>query len=260
MKKEIVRKPVCTRPPLREDLPYWPLHHCPGCNHGIILRLLSEVLEETGYGDIAVGIAGGGCSARWSQYLAIDGSGGIHGPNTAVASSIKRIHPDCLVFSVQGDGEIGAIGLGSLVNTAIRGETITTIALNNACFGTTGGQMAPTTPLGVRTTTTPYGRDQKSAGYPFHGPELVAPLPGVAYAARGSVHTPANFRRSKRYLKNAFEAQMKGLGFSLVEFISTCPSNWKMSPVECLKFIDEKMLAEFSLGEFKNVLKEKESA
>lgn len=260
MKEKITREQVCKKPRLRQPLPYWPLHHCPGCHHGIVLRLLTEVLEEMELEGIAIGIAGGGCSGRWCQYLDIDAAGGIHGPNTAVASAIKRIHPDALVFTVQGDGEIGAIGLGSFVAAALRGEKITTISLNNACFGTTGGQMAPTTPLGMKTTTTPEGRDSETTGFPFHGPELIAPLPGVAYAARGSVHTPANFQTSKRLLKIAFETQMKGLGFSAVEFISTCPSNWKLSPVECLKFVEEGMIPEFPLGEFKNALKEKEAA
>ncbi|MFH1625612.1 MAG: thiamine pyrophosphate-dependent enzyme [Pseudomonadota bacterium] len=250
----MAEKQVCKRPALRQPLPYWPLHHCAGCNHGIILRLIIEVVEEMGLEGIAICVAGGGCSARWAGYLDIDTEGGIHGPNTAVASAIKRIHPDALVFVVQGDGEVGAIGLGSFVSTALRGEKITSISLNNACFGTTGGQMAPTTPLGMKTSTSPEGRDAENTGFPFHGPELVAPLPGVAYAARGSVHTAANFQKSKRLLKNAFQTQMDGLGFSAVEFISTCPSNWKLSPVECLKFVEENMIPEFPLGEFKNVL------
>jgi len=248
------RQQVCKRPRLRDPLPYWPLHHCPGCHHGIVLRLISEVLEEMELEGIAICITGGGCSARWARYLDVDTVGGIHGPNAAVASAVKRLRPYALVFTVQGDGEIGAIGLGSFVSAALRGEKITSISLNNACFGTTGGQMAPTTLLGMRTATTPEGRDPEATGFPFHGPELVAPLPGVAYAARGSVHTPANFQKAKRFLKNAFRAQLEGLGFSTVEFISACPANWKLSPVECLKFIEERMLREFPLGEFKNVL------
>lgn len=260
MKEGIAEKQVCKRPTLRQPLPYWPLHHCPGCNHGIILRLIIEVLEETGHDGNAVCISGGGCSARFALYLDIDSATGIHGPNTAVASAVKRIHPDVLVFAVQGDGEIGAIGLGSFVSTAMRAEKITSISINNACFGTTGGQMAPTTPLGMITSTSPEGREAEGTGFPFHGPELIAPLPGVAYAARGSVHTPANFQRSKGLLKKAFQAQMEGLGFSAVEFISTCPSNWKLSPVECLKFVEETMIKEFPLGEFKNILKGNEAA
>ena len=259
MKEAITKEQVCKRPHLRQPLPYWPLHHCPGCNHGIILRLISEVLEEMRLAGIAICITGGGCSGRWCQYLDIDAAGGIHGPNTAVASAIKRIYPNALVFTVQGDGEIGAIGLGSFVSTALRGEKITSISLNNACFGTTGGQMAPTTPLGMKTSTTPAGRDSETTGFPFHGPELVAPLPGVAYAARGSVHNPANFHRSKRLLEYAFETQMKRLGFSTVEFISTCPPNWRLPPVECLKFVEETMIPEFPLGEFKNILQKKEN-
>ena len=251
---------VCKKPTLRQPLPYWPLHHCAGCHHGIILRLIIEVLEEMELDGKAVFIGGGGCSARWAQYFDVDAESGIHGPNTAVGSAVKRIHPDALVFVVQGDGEIGAIGLGSFVSAAMRGEKITSISLNNACFGTTGGQMAPTTPLGMKTTTSPEGRNSTDTGFPFHGPELVAPLPGVAYAARGSVHTPTNFQQSKKYLKKAFQVQIEGLGFGSVEFISTCPSNWRLSPVECLKFVDERMIPEFPLGEFKNVLKEKEVA
>ena len=260
MKSEVMSKvQVVKKPHLRQPLPYWPLHHCPGCNHGIILRLIAEALEEMGLEDKAIGVAGGGCSGRWCQYLDIDAAGGIHGPNTAVASAIKRIYPEAIVFTVQGDGEIGAIGLGSFVAAALRGEKITSISLNNACFGTTGGQMAPTTPLGMNTTTTPEGRNSETTGFPFHGPELVAPLPGVAYTARGSVHTPANFLKSKKLFKSAFEAQIGGLGFSTVEIISTCPANWKLSPVECLKFVEEKMIPEFPLGEFKNVMQKKEN-
>ncbi|MDY6834815.1 MAG: thiamine pyrophosphate-dependent enzyme [Chloroflexota bacterium] len=259
MNQALAEEKVCKKPKLKDPLPYWPLHHCAGCLHGVILRLIIEVLEEEDLEGRAVFIGGGGCSARWASYFDIDSESGIHGPNTAVASAVKRIYPDTLVFVVQGDGEIGAIGLGSFVSAAMRGERITSISLNNACFGTTGGQMAPTTPLGMKTTTSPEGRDSNLTGFPFHGPELVAPLPGVAYAARGSVHNAANFQKSKRMLKNAFRVQLEGLGFGSVEFISTCPSNWRLSPIECLRFVEEQMIPEFPLGEFKNVLQQNEA-
>lgn len=242
--KKIVRK----RPPFR----LLPLMFCAGCHYGIIYHLIDEALEEMELKGVAVCIGGGGCSTLGAMAMDIDAFGGPHGPGTAIASALKRVRPDALVFAIQGDGEQGAIGLGSFVATAARGENITVITMNNACYGMTGGQLAPTTLLGMVTPTTPLGRDQETAGYPFHGPELVVPLKGVAYAARGTVHTPANRQRSKKMVKTAFQKQLQRAGFGVVEFISACPTNWKVSPVECLKFIEEKVIVEFPLGEFKN--------
>lgn len=230
-----------------------PLHHCPGCQYGIILRLLCEVIAELDIEDRAIGVTGGGCSSRWVRYIDVDMVGGIHGPGPAIATAIKRVHPQAVVFAVQGDGEQGAIGLGYFMSAILRAEKLTIIALNNACFGTTGGQMAPTTLLGMKTTTTVLGRDPALTGFPLHAPELAAAMPGMAYAARVSVHTPANRQRAKAALRTAFEKQMKSVGLSLVEFLSPCPPNWQLGPLECLRFIEEKMIAEYPLGEFKNV-------
>ncbi|MDY7031442.1 MAG: thiamine pyrophosphate-dependent enzyme [Thermodesulfobacteriota bacterium] len=244
----IEKKAVCKRPPFR----MLPLGFCSGCHYGIIYRVMDEVLEELDLKGQSICIGGGGCSTMGAMAMDLDAFGGPHGPGAAIASALKRVYPDAFIFAIQGDGEQGAIGLGSFVATAARGENITVITMNNACYGMTGGQLAPTTLLGMVTPTTPVGRDQNIAGYPMHGPELVAPLKGVAYAARASVHTPANRQKAKKMLKAAFEKQTKKLGFGVVEFLSACPTNWKFSPVDCSQFIEEKMVPEFPLGEFKN--------
>ncbi len=248
--EDVVKQVVCAPPKLKLPGPH---HHCPGCHYGIILRLLCEVIEELGIEGQAIGITGGGCSARWVAYLDVDMAGGIHGPGVAIATAIKRIYPETIVFTIQGDGELGAIGLGSFMAALLRGEKLTTIYLNNACYGTTGGQMAPTTLLGMRTTTTPQGRDPRTTGFPFHGAELAASMRGTAYSGRVSVHTPANRQRAKKALRAAFQRQIEGVGYTLVEFLSPCPPNWQLSPSDCLTFIEEKMIAEYPLGEFKNV-------
>ncbi len=251
MKREAaVKELVCGRPKLKVPIPH---HHCPGCHYGIILRLICETIEELGIEGNAIGLTGGGCSGRWVIHIDIDMSGGIHGPGTAIATAIKRIRPESLVFNVQGDGELGAIGLGSFISAALRAEKITTIFLNNGCFGTTGGQMAPTTLTGMRSATTSDGRDPALTGFPLHGAELAATIKGTAYSTRVSVHTPANRQRAKRAVRTAFQKQIERVGFSVVEFLCSCPPNWGMGPADCLKFIEEKMIAEFPLGEFKNV-------
>jgi len=170
-----------------------------------------------------------------------------------MGTAIKRIHPDAVVFTVQGDGDLGAIGLGCFMNALLRAENLTTIFLNNGTYGMTGGQMAPTTLLGQRTTTTEAGRDARASGFPTHGAELAAIMPGVAYSARVTVHTAANFQRAKKALRTAFQKQIDGIGYGFVEFLSACPQVWRMDPIECLRFIDEDMIAEYPLGEFKNV-------
>ncbi len=246
-----MKKVVCTLPKLME-LPV-PLPHCPGCHYGIVLRLLYEVIEELGIEGKAIGVVGGGCSTRWMDYIRLDMVGGVHGPGLAIATAIKRVHPQAVVFAVQGDGELGAIGLGYFMAALLRGERLTTLYLNNACYGLTGGHMAPTTLLGMRTPTTPQGRDLQSTGYPFHGAEIAASMKGTAYSARVSVHTPAHRQRAKKALKIAFEKQMEGAGFSLVEFLAACPPNWHLDPVGCLNFIEEKMIAEYPLGDFKKI-------
>ncbi len=170
-----------------------------------------------------------------------------------MATALKRLHPDAVLITCQGDGDLAAIGLGAFLNALQRGEKLTTILLNNAGYGTTGGQMAPTTLLGQVTTTSPMGRDPETMGYPIHVAELVTQFKGLVYSARVTVHTPANFRRAKKAMKTALEKQINGVGYSFVEFISACPPNWKLTPVECQTFLSEKMLAEYPLGVFKDV-------
>ena len=227
--------------------------HCPGCHYGIIIRLLCEVLEELGIDDRTVLLGGVGCSYGWPLQLDLDGTGCPHGRAPAMATALKRIHKDSIVITCQGDGDLGAIGLGCFMNALQRAERLTTVFLNNAGYGMTGGQMAPTTLLDQVTTTTPRGREPEVAGYPLHVAELAAQLKGVVYSARVTVHTPANRQRAKKALKTALQKQIDGIGYSVVEFLSACPASWRMPPLECLKFINDKMLAEYPLGEFKNV-------
>lgn len=244
-------KKITGRPKLRTIFPGM---YCPGCHYGIIARLLCEVMEELGIEGKAIGLAGVGCSfGGMPLTIDIDWTSCPHGRAPTMATAIKRIHPDATVFTVQGDGDLGAIGLGSFMNALVRGENLTTVFLNNAVYGTTGGQMAPTTLLGMKTTTTPMGRELKTTGYPLHIPELAATMKGVSYSARCTVHTPANFQKARKALKTAFQKQIDGIGYSLVEFVSACPPGWGLNPLDCLDFISEKMLEEYPLGEFKNV-------
>ena len=242
---------VTGRPKLR--LPTLGMY-CPGCHYGIIGRIICEVVEELKVEGKTIGLSGVGCSFGGAPMtIDFDWTSCPHGRAPAMATAIKRIHPDAVVVTVQGDGDLGAIGLGCFMNALVRGEKLTTIFLNNAVYGTTGGQMAPTTLLGMKTTTTPIGREIKTSGYPLHVPELAATMKGVAYAARWTVHTPANFQKAKKSLKIAFQKQIDGIGYGIVEFISACPPGWKLKPLECLDFISERMLEEYPLGEFKNI-------
>lgn len=228
--------------------------YCPGCHYGIITRIICEVLEELDIAGRAIGLAGVGCSyGSKPTQIDVDFCACPHGRAPAMATAMKRINPDAIIFTCQGDGDLGAIGLGCFMNTVFRGEILTTIFLNNAGYGMTGGQMAPTTLPGMRTTTTPDGRDPLITGFPFHAAELVASLPGVAYSARVSVHTPAAYKNAKKALTTAFQRQIDGVGYSFVEFISACPSNWGLDPLECLDFIEKDMIDEYPIGEFKNV-------
>ncbi|MBI5116617.1 2-oxoglutarate oxidoreductase [Candidatus Poribacteria bacterium] len=241
---------VCGKPELRTGFPSL---YCPGCHYGIITRVICEVLEELKLGGKAIGFAGVGCSFGGAPIsIGIDWASCPHGRAPAMASAAKRIHPDALVFTLQGDGDLGAIGLGCFLSAVLRNENLTTIFLNNAGYGQTGGQLAPTTLTGMKTTTTQQGR-RREDGFPFHGAELAAYHKAVAYSARVTVHTPGNFKKAKRVLTTAFQKQMSGAGYSFVEFISACPSVWGMSPVDSVAYIQEHMLKEFPLGEFKNI-------
>lgn len=229
--------------------------HCPGCHHGTIQKLVCEVLEEMGLERKAIGIAGVGCSFGFFATVNIDGANCAHGAAPAVATGIKHaLFGKPLVFTIQGDGDCAAIGGGYLLNAAVRGEKITVIMVNNANYGTTGGQLAPTTLMGQVTSTTPHGRDI-SHGYPIHLPELLAGMKGVAFTARAAPITPAGYQRAKRFLKTAFQRQLDNAGLTFVELLSACPPNWHMTPLEAIQWMEDEMLTEYPEGVFKDVAK-----
>ena len=232
------------------------LHYCPGCNHGIIHKLVAESLVELGLLDDAIGVCPVGCSVFAYKYFNCDMQEAAHGRAPAVATGIKRTHPHQAVFTYQGDGDLASIGAAEIVHAAARGEKITTIFVNNAIYGMTGGQMAPTTLLGMKTATTPYGRDPRLNGYPYKIAEMMAHLDGATYITRQSVHTAANVRKCKKAIRKAFENSMAGNGFSLVEVVSTCNSGWKLSPVASNQWLAENMLPFYPLGDIKDVKKE----
>lgn len=229
------------------------LHYCPGCTHGIVHRLVAETLEELGILGKAVGIAPVGCSVMAYDYFNCDFIQAPHGRAPAVATGAKRANPDNIVFTYQGDGDLAAIGTAETVHAATRGENITIIFINNAIYGMTGGQMAPTTLPNQVTQTTPYGRDVTKAGYPIRVCEMLSTLDGVAYAERVTVTDVPNVRNAKKAIKKAFEAQINKKGFSIVEVLSTCPTNWGLSPVEAVKWLNENMVPYYPLGNFKDL-------
>ncbi|HHY14406.1 MAG TPA: 2-oxoglutarate oxidoreductase [Thermoanaerobacterales bacterium] len=226
-------------------------HYCPGCTHGIIHRLVAEVVDELKIQGKVIGIAPVGCAVLAYNYFDFDMQQAAHGRAPAVATGIKRVLPNNIVFSYQGDGDLASIGTAEIVHAAARNENITVIFVNNAIYGMTGGQMAPTSLIGQKTQTSPYGRDPKTAGYPIKVCEMLAELIGPAYLARVSVHNIRNIIRAKRAIKTAFKNQIDGKGFSLVEILSTCPTNWGMNPIEALKWLEENMIPYYPLGEFK---------
>lgn len=225
--------------------------YCPGCTHGIGTRLVAEALDELGVIENTVGVLAVGCSVMLYKFIDCDFIQAPHGRAPAVATGVKRALPQQTVFAYQGDGDLAAIGTAEIVHAAARGEKITIFFVNNAIYGMTGGQMAPTTVKGQVTTTTPTGRDPALAGYPIQMAEMLATLEGSAYIARVALNNPKNVRQAKRAVQRAFEVQQAGLGFSLVELISTCPTNWGAKPVEALSLIEEQMLPTYPLGEFK---------
>ncbi|HIS20616.1 MAG TPA: MFS transporter [Candidatus Spyradocola merdavium] len=230
-----------------------PFHYCPGCTHGIIHRLVAEVLEELGVGDTAIGIAPVGCAVFAYNYFNCDMMEAAHGRAPACATGAKRVHPDKVVFTYQGDGDLASIGAAEIVHAAARGEKITTIFVNNAIYGMTGGQMAPTSLPGQITTTSPYGRDTAHCGFPVKMSEMLAQLDGPAYIERVSVHDVPHVVAAKKAIRKAFEAQIAGKGFSMVEVLSTCPTNWGLTPQEALKWLKENMIPQFPLGVYKEV-------
>ena len=226
-------------------------HYCPGCTHGIIHRLVAETIDELGIQGISIGIAPVGCSVMAYDYFAVDMIQAAHGRAPAVATAVKRVHPDSVVFTYQGDGDLAAIGTAEIVHAAARGENITVIFVNNGTYGMTSGQMAPTTLIGQKCTTCPEGRDPGRAGYPIRMSELLATLDGATYISRESVHTPARINSAKKAIRKAFEVQLRKEGFSLVEILSTCPINWGLSPVDSLKRVEDEMIPFYPLGEIK---------
>lgn len=228
-----------------------PFHYCPGCSHGVIHRLVAEVLDELGVLEKTVGICPVGCAVFAYNYFNCDMIEAAHGRAPAVATGVKRALPDRVVFTYQGDGDLAAIGTAEIIHAAVRSEKFTTIFVNNAVYGMTGGQMAPTTLLGQKTTTTPAGREAAVAGFPLKVAELIATLEGTVYAARVSVHSPKHILQAKRAIREAFKVQLDGLGFALVEVLSACPTNWGMTPPDALRWVEEKMIPVYPLGKFK---------
>ena len=252
MTREDIIKPenlVYKKPTLLNDNT---MHYCPGCSHGVVHKLIAEVIEEMGLADNAVGVPPVGCAVFMYKYLEIDCQEAAHGRAPALATAIKRLWPDRLVFTYQGDGDLACIGTAETIHALNRGENITIIFINNAIYGMTGGQMAPTTLMGMKTATCPYGRDAKIHGYPLHMTEIAATLEGTAYVTRQSVQTVAAIRKAKKAIRKAFENSMNGKGSNLVEIVATCNSGWKMSPVAANKWMEENMFPYYPLGDLKD--------
>ncbi len=227
--------------------------YCPGCMHSTIHKLMAEVLDDLGVLDKAVFLVGVGCCGLGNMYMDMDNVNCAHGRACAVATGLKRSNPESVVFTYQGDGDLAAIGLAETISAANRGENFTVIFVNNSTYGMTGGQMAPTTLVGQKATTAPYGRKVEEHGYPIHMSEILSQLPAVAYVERTTCTTAANVLKTKKAMKKAFKNQIDGKGFSIVEIMSNCPTNWGMSPLDSLKYMNEQTLVEFPLGVFKDI-------
>lgn len=234
-----------------------PFHYCPGCGHSILHRLVAEVIDEMDISGITIGVPPAGCAVLAYNYFDVDMVESAHGRGCALATGVKRARPECLVFTYQGDGDISAIGTAETLHAANRGELITSIFVNNAVYGMTGGQMAPTTMLGQKTSTSPYGRRAKVEGYPLKITDLIANLPGAAYVVRTSLATPAKVHATKKAIRKGFEIQRQGLGYALIEVLSPCPTNWKLGSVESFKYLEDVMEKEFVPGVLKDITKEK---
>lgn len=229
-----------------------PFRFCPGCGHSIIHRLIAEVIDELGIRERTIGMAPVGCAVFAYEYFDFDMIEVAHGRPPAAATGMKRTIPDAVVFSYQGDGDLAAIGTAEIVHAANRGENITVFFVNNATYGMTGGQMAPTTILEQKTTTTPAGRECSQAGYPLRVAEMLATLDGVAFMARAAVDSYKNIVTAKRYIEKAFTYQIKGKGFSMVEILSPCPTDWGLSPLKSLEWLRERMMKIYKLGVIKD--------
>ena len=246
--KELVESLIYTKP---EGLTSAVTHYCPGCTHGVAHRLIAEVIDEMGVREETIGIAPVGCAVFAYNYFNMDFAEAAHGRAPAMATGLKRVSPDKVVFTYQGDGDLASIGAGEIMHAAGRGENITVIFINNAIYGMTGGQMAPTTLPGQQTTSTPLGRDVEVHGFPIRMCEILAQLDGAVYVVRRSLHNVANIRKAKKAIRQAFEVQRQGLGFSMVELLSSCPTNWGVSAAEALDWIEDHMLAAYPLGDYK---------
>ncbi len=243
-------KVVKARPSSLEPVQF---SYCPGCPHGIVNRLVAEVMDELGIEGTTVGIAPVGCSVMCYDFFGCDMIEAAHGRAPAVATAVKRVHPENVVFSYQGDGDLASIGMAETVHAATRGEKITVIFINNAIYGMTGGQMAPTSLPNQVTQTSPYGRDVDTAGYPIRVCELLSTLDGVAYAERVTVDTPRHVMAAKKAIKKAFEYQIEGVGYTIVEVVSTCPTNWGLTPQKAFDWMRENMLPYYPLGVYRDV-------
>ncbi|MDD3034032.1 MAG: thiamine pyrophosphate-dependent enzyme [Bacteroidales bacterium] len=229
------------------------MHYCPGCSHGTVHKLIAEVIEEMGIQEKTIGVSPVGCSVFAYNYLDIDWQQAAHGRAPALATATKRLHPEKYVFTYQGDGDLASIGTAEVMHACNRGENIVIIFINNAIYGMTGGQMAPTTLLGMKTATTPYGRDPKLHGNPLKITELLAQLDGTCFVTRQSVHNPANVRKAKKAIRKAFENSMMDKGTSFVEIVGTCNSGWKLSPVKSNEWMVENMFPKYPLGDIKDI-------
>ena len=249
-------KKIYTRP---KSLKRTPFHYCPGCGHSIVHRIMTELIDEMALQDKIIGIPPPGCSVFAYNYFDIDMAESAHGRGAAVATGLKRAFPEAIVFTYQGDGDLAAIGTAETIHAANRGENITAIFINNAVYGMTGGQMAPTTLTGQKTTTTPYGRNENIEGYPIKMSEILAIVKGSVYIERVAVNSPNNIRKVKKAIRKAFQVQIDNLGFALVEILSPCPVNWKMNPLESWQWINKVMTKEFPLGVIKDITGKKDA-
>ena len=231
-------------------------NYCPGCTHGIVNRLVAETIDELGIEGKTIGVSPVGCSVMMYKFFGCDFLEAAHGRAPAVATGVKRVHPDNVVFAYQGDGDLASIGMAETIHAATRGEKITIIFINNAIYGMTGGQMAPTSLPNQVTQTSPYGRDVSTAGYPVRVCELLSSLDGVAYLERVTVDSPKNIRKAKKAINKAFQYQIDGIGYSLVEVVSTCPTNWGMTPTDAFEWMRENMLPYYPLGVYRDVVAE----
>ena len=252
--EEIIKQGECVykKPTLLTDTN---MHYCPGCSHGVVHKLIAEVIEEMGAEDKAIGVSPVGCAVFAYNYIDIDWVQAAHGRAPSVATALKRLNPDNLIFTYQGDGDLAAIGTCETIHAANRGENIAIIFINNAIYGMTGGQMAPTTLLGMKTATTPYGRRVDLNGHPLVMAPIMAQLDGTCYVTRQSVHTPTAVRKAKAAIRKAFENSMAGKGTSMVEIVSTCNSGWKMTPAQSNAWMEENMFKKYPLGDIKNTVK-----